>query len=97
MPMNCYNAGKVFGGILAPITIGNSNTITGEMINCYCLEECKPIPNDGGYITNEIAIYLTSKEMKEGASLLGDAFCQDDEGINKGYPILKWQKNINKE
>ena len=29
------------------------------------------------------------------AESLGAAFDEDTENINQGYPILKWQKNLN--
>lgn len=93
-PINCYNSGNIVGDIVAPIMILYSmGGLTGEMINCYCEDEKVTPKSDEGYFSNEVVIYLSSENLKGGASLLGDAFCSDDEGINKGYPILKWQKN----
>ena len=55
----------------------------------------------GGKITNS---YYLNEELEDGTkidetfmksqefvNILGDAYTMDTKGINKGYPILKWQ------
>lgn len=91
---NCYNVGTIYGKGVAPIyAYGAPNWMTEDVINCYCLEESRPIPWENGTNYNNFTIYLTNNEMKEATSKLGEAFCSDNEGINNGYPILKWQLN----
>lgn len=97
---NCYNCGIISitsgqttreGGIVS----GNgssSNNPAGTISNSYCTTET---PYSYYYYSSG---FKTSTEgrvdgelLKGYASKLGDAFVEDTNNINKGYPILVWQ------
>lgn len=79
---NCYSTGNV------SVTYGSeAHSIvgykySGAVNNCYYLSTATADSN---------ATEKTSVELKGLASTLGDAFTTDDNNINDGYPILKWQ------
>ena len=80
---NCYNVGAVrgtgrIGGVSAAGTTNN--------VNCYYLENCCIGASNAGGGTAQ-----TSEELKALAGTLGEAFADDANGINDGYPVLTWQ------
>ena len=83
----CYNIGNVIGtnaieigGVLGKITSQSSNNnnyyLTGCVSNSNILEGIRE---------------CTETELKSLTLDLGDAFKEDANNINNGYPILKWQ------
>ena len=82
---NCYNIGVINGDnateINSVIGIINKSTVN----NCYTLE--------GQYSNEATGIkILSSDELKNSASLLGNKFKSNTTGINNNYyPILNWQ------
>lgn len=96
---NCYNTGnvtKIEGetwvsyrhySIVGRFEI--KGDVTTKVNNCYYLnstvnggndiDECEGVDNK------------TSEELKTLSDVLGDAFKEDESGINNGYPILYWQ------
>lgn len=89
---NCYTIGEIPPGKYsndsrAAICLIYTNDNGIHSNNYYNIETC--ISND------DIAIGLTTTEMKseDFLSKLGESFIEDTEGINNGYPILKWQQN----
>ena len=82
---HCYNAGMVKD------SAGNKNNI-GSVIGAF--------RNSSTIITN--CYYLSGtgtgdsgeEVEKLSADMLGDAFKEDTEGLNNGYPILIWQKRL---
>lgn len=85
---NCYNTGYISGaGTSAAIATAHGGTYE----NCYWLSTSADI---GVYnISDDQVLMKTSSEMKDKAfiSALGSEFAEDSNGINNGYPILKWQ------
>ncbi len=93
---NCYNTGKIslksenavniFKGSLCGYIYSN-----GSISNSYY------IANEGiggiGYSegTTETILGKSEDELKNACSFLGDAFKEDRENINNGYPIFTWQ------
>ena len=89
---NCYNVGKIsgnreFGGIVGLNAISESNDSKGVIRNVYSIENI--------YGTNKSIIEQAEvkklEEIKLISSILGDAFENDSNNINEGFPILKWQ------
>ena len=84
---NSYNIGIITsvpgtgGGIVAAFQ-------GGILENNYTLENI--INNSNGYITSGISI-KNSEELMGLANILGNAFKEDTNDINNGYPILNWQ------
>lgn len=42
-------------------------------------------------IMNEGILSISAEKLKESTNSLGNAFKEDTNNINSGYPILKWQ------
>ena len=91
---NTYSTGIVTGNSEIGASIG---TVTKEESilqadNNYALTQ-NDLPAIGGNITNANvkAELKTSEELKQLANTLGEAFKEDTENINNGYPILQWQ------
>lgn len=96
---NCYNigilsgAGKIetyIGGICG--SNGNSSYSKGSIINSYCLDNTtySSYYYSSGF-KKETSGIKTDTELKGYATVLGNAWQDDDSNINDGYPILKWQ------
>ncbi len=94
---NCYNIGNVicynrFSGAIAGAN-GTSRDWRGGIVeNCYYLQgtDSKGIGMEYDIIKSETFV-KTKEEMKTIHSLLGTEFISDNNNINNGYPILKWQ------
>ncbi len=87
---NCYNSKNIsfstLGGAVA------NYIISGEMLYCknnYYVENTVNSSNEN--ITIDGVILKTSEDLKNSASILGEAFKEDSNSINNGYPVLKWQ------
>lgn len=76
---NCYTTGDVKGDDSAAV-VGKKSS--GNLIGCYYL-------NTLGVDNNATA--KTSDELKALAPTLGELFMSAPEGMNEGYPILKWE------
>ena len=92
--INSYNSGKcTFGGILG-YQYGTSKieNFTMKLKNNYYLSGSAAY-GLGGYESNLGAEPLSQDEMPSVISVInGDnAFVEDTNNINNGYPILKWQ------
>lgn len=79
---NCYTTGvtKVAYGSNACAVVGNKSS--GTMKDCFYLS---------GLTADANATAKTSDELKALAPTLGELFMSAPEGMNEGYPILKWQ------
>lgn len=90
---NCYNRGMVSGiGTSAAIATENGG---GQYENtCWLNISADMGVYDKGKDALQERSCLTSAEMKDGEFVknLGEAFTDDTEMINAGYPILFWQK-----
>ena len=96
---NCYNTGIVSGAVAKTggIVGENFNYTTngyqaGKIVNCYSLEGVAT----NLYGVNEATIgsecsFKTSDELKSLYEVLGNAFKEDTENKNNGYPILSWE------
>ena len=91
---NCYNAGTVSSaaGVSYGMAIGTNQG--GTLKNSYYLKDSG---EGGGYynaLSSDEFGEKEANEMKsaEFADLLGDAFVQDTQNNNQGYPIFSWQK-----
>ena len=86
---NCYNIGIVTGNNITGGIVGYLRSTGGKVENAYYLEGTVNGVNDsekqGGVVE------ITSNELKNLAITLGEAFKQDTNNINQGYPILAWQ------
>lgn len=105
---NCYNTGTITGATRSGGIAGqlqknasasncyNIGTATADI--CDFLYESSSLSNCfyKAKATNAGTGTVTScEQITDAAALLeklGDAFIADDENINNGYPILKWQK-----
>lgn len=93
---NCYNVGKIkgttiFGGIVGANLVSKDYQTEGVLRNTYILENtCENICgyNDS---TIEDSSIKSKEEMKLLVSTLGEAFKEDINNINNGFPILTWQ------
>ena len=89
---NCYNIGIIecdfieYAGITGYTSSSQNNTIE----NNYYLENIINGTSNDKIIIDGIAV-KTSDELKNIYSTLGDAFEEDLNNINNGYPILTWQ------
>ena len=97
---NCYNIGQLRGSVenKGGIT-GNNNlfegttaTYVGEIYNSYTLSEVtdKIAGINNSTIGSECSL-KSSAELKQIYTTLGEAFKQDEDNINQGYPVLTWQ------
>ncbi len=84
---NCYNAGKVVNSKSAANNHGSVLGGKGTVENCYDLSgsEFHGVGASGTDVNS-----VTSLE----ASALGSAFAEDSDGLNGGYPVLKWQTRV---
>lgn len=98
--LNCYNVGKLeieesytgwTGGIIACVAEESTNVIN----NNYWLSDCggmygwRKSNSSTGY--NDGAESKNEEEMKSLTNIIGDAYKEDSENMNFGYPILNWQ------
>ena len=89
---NSYNIRNISGNVAYVGGIAGQND-GGSIKNTYSLEgTCTNIIgsnlNNGIIETSEIK---AEQDMKVLATILGDAFEEDEENLNNGYPVLKWQ------
>ena len=90
---NCYNIADITG--IAYVG-GITGIFAGNLRNCYTIANITANYNMGtfwGYGTKCTKENCYSKNDEFTATDLGDAFEEDTENINNGYPILKWQNN----
>ncbi len=83
---NCYNTGELKYSYEEGMK--TSGPIVGDaqgpdVKNCYALTEGSAVG----------VTVLSETDMKKAASRLGAAFGDDLNGINDGYPVLRWQNN----
>ena len=97
---NCYNVGTISATRDSfAMAIGTNNggaPSKNSLINCWYLDGSAP---GGGYYDSRGPMndgVMTAEDMKKDAFVthLGNAYAADKNGINNGYPILKWQENI---
>ena len=94
---NCYNIGKVSGSTNENIYIGCViGKVENSILNNLYYKEFMEITGFGSQIDIE-GMKKTDEEMKSNSfiELLNkdnfEAFKQDTQNINQGYPILSWQ------
>ena len=99
--LNCYNTGNISGYYAVGGIIGILAKLTNNSLkNCYNVGNVEGIGDSANELVgnNETKTELKNSYISTdsfSASDLGSAYEEDTENINKGYPILKWQKNIN--
>ena len=89
---NCYNISSINSNTAYVGGIAGQND-RGTIKSTYSLEgTCANIigrnVNNG---TIEMSEIKTEQDMKLLTPILGDAFEEDEENLNNGYPVLKWQ------
>ena len=96
---NSYNAGIIEGEVIAKGGIVGYNNkfsqdrvLEGKVYNTYSLEgvTMKLYGVNDSTISEECS-FKSSSELKEMHSILGNAFENDKNNENNGYPILQWQ------
>ena len=92
---NCYNCGTIISsssgriaGIVAVNGI-NSTDVSGTITNSYCTTDTSYSSYDMN--SSNTSRRVNSNTLKTYASTLGDAYKDDENNINNGYPILTWQ------
>ena len=89
----CYNIGEIKGIVGIGGIVGKNENATGIIKKSYSLEgKCDDIIGES--LNNskmELCEIKSEQEMKTLASTLGNAFKEDSNNINDGYPILTWQ------
>lgn len=98
---NCYNTGDL---VKRSLTEPGKDIITGSVgamagkgygtLNANRLEDCYALKgtayDNEGYLTEKTGDELKQFDMIKA---LGSGFAPDYDGINKGYPVLRWQVN----
>ena len=88
---NCYNIANISGvGDVGGIT----GRLTGNIKNCYSIANITGEYSLGsfyGYALTGAVENCYSKDDEFNVSNLGNAFKEDKNNINDGYPILQWQ------
>ena len=106
--INCYNAGMIelsqeYSSTFAErktAILGCSMSDNTTIKNCYYLSGTAPYErgrNTPDKYPEIVGNAKSESEMKKLASTLGSAFKDDINNINKGYPILSWQKTSMEE
>lgn len=85
---NSYNIGNINGIQHVGGIVGFLRDTNGKIENCYYLENT--VNNSNGNILPGTTVN-TSNQLKSCYTLLGNAFKEDINIINNGYPILSWQ------
>ena len=95
---NCYNTGNIIGQNIVSGIIGQAGEdwMGANLINCYSIGQIEGIMNMGdivglksNFIKEQINCYTKADTFT--AADLGDAFVDDKENENAGYPILSWE------
>ena len=93
---NCYNIGNIEGYRAGGI-LNASTTIGGNATNCYSIGTVTAQASRGDIIgggsnleINKIVNCYTKNDTFTAADL-GDAFVDDAENVNDGYPVLYWE------
>lgn len=90
---DCYNTGKISGANRAGTMAGQLNN-KSKTENCYSIGSTVDIyafPQDNGAKSTNCYKDGLKDGVKITAEDLGDAFVEDSDNINGGYPILAWQ------
>ncbi len=99
---NSYNTGNVSSTqTIIGAVVGNNNeffdsttnmTYSGTIDNSYALEgSANKLFGENTSVINENCSFKNSDELKSLYNILGNAFEEDLENKNNGYPILSWQ------
>ena len=84
---NVYNCGKVTA---ASVFSGIAHCWEDAIVmKGIYLENC--VNNSNDTILNEGISAMSSENLKQSFTLLGESFKEDSNNINNGYPILSWQ------
>lgn len=86
---NCYNSNNIKGILNVGSIVGLVANKGVQITNCYYLENTVNGANETEIIEG-IAV-KTGEQLKKLADALGEAFKEDINTINNGYPILEWQ------
>ena len=86
---NTYTIGNINGNNTTTLSTNVTHNYLGKFYNNYYLENTI---NQGNnlYIIDGVEV-RSSEQLKNLANILGEAFKQDEDNINQGYPILIWQ------
>ncbi len=88
MLQNGYNIGNITGGNMTGGIVGEDVYTSATIINMYLLENTV---NGGNGSDVEGVERKNEEELKNIYTVLGNAFKEDTNNINSGYPILSWQ------
>lgn len=102
---NCYSFNIINYGTAPNVggVLGQTNSIGGTVTNCYYLKGTAPGGIKGADVVGQaealeasqmpsvISVLLTENEKVEYNGEMVDAWKEDTNNINNGYPILYWQ------
>lgn len=88
---NCYNIGTI--ATTGAGVAGDIWNKGGPVNNCYYLDSSAIRGYRNSDVTQQVieVTLKTQAEMKQMATTLGNAFKEDSNNKNEGYPILVWQ------
>ncbi len=93
--INSYNIGKIeYGNKESSGYIVGSNSLNGNISKCCYWKDEADLQGDGSTIGSYSNLMeLNNKDFSEISVIINDenAFKQDTNNINNGYPILNWQ------
>ena len=93
--INCYNTGAISNAkYIGTIAAYLYKPATAKVENCYSINSTADIyayPQDNGAKSTNCYKDGLKDGVKITAEDLGDAFVEDSDNINGGYPILAWQ------
>lgn len=83
---NAYNIGNVKSGQIV------TSLANGKIVNCYGIAgKISSVTDTTNYTSIDNSLILTPEELKQSAKQLGEAFCDDKDNSNNGYPVLAYQ------
>ena len=85
---NCYNIGEIKNTNSGTYNAGIAANFKGAATNCYRTQ-----PETESYASNKNGTSTLITTPDALLTNLGNAFVEDTDNINNGYPILSWQKS----
>ena len=86
---NCYNVGNLYG----LVGTGGTDTVNTGAENCYSTESLRLYKIANAMVLSDCS-QVSQESMKALAPTLGQAYAEDREGINQGYPVLTWECGV---
>lgn len=93
---NCYSAGQIqlsggLGGLAGAIIADASGSTLANVTNNFALSGSAPFLIQNATFSDSNAAFKSADEMKSLGSVLGNAYVEDTENVNNGYPMLGWE------